>query len=239
MKIYNYDKDGLFTYSEDAFLDPEESKKQGKNVYLLPNDATFISPPKTDDDEVAVFNDKNWDIVKNYVGKKQINIITQEIAEVKKIGELPKDCHIITDKQIEQLNAYTKAIWEDDALVIKKSLPEFKLFKRTEINQARDLAEQGGFEYLGRVFDSDPISVQRMTLADNAALKSKMAGVPFSIEWTCKDNSKILLNEVEMLGMLPALTAYANELHTKASTLKSLIDKAETVEELEAIVWER
>ena len=34
----------------------------------------------------------------------------------------------------------------------QQPLEELKLIKREEINQARDAAEQGGFEYMGKIF---------------------------------------------------------------------------------------
>ena len=37
-----------------------------------------------------------------------------------------------------------------------------------EINLARDNAEQGGFEYMGKVFDSDQVSCQRISCAAQA-----------------------------------------------------------------------
>ena len=37
-------------------------------------------------------------------------------------------------------------------------LEEIKELKRQEINTARDATEQGGFEYMGKIFDSDQIS---------------------------------------------------------------------------------
>lgn len=237
VKIYNYDDDGIFTHAEEALIDPLESKKQAKPVCLMPANATSKAVKECGDNEVNKFVEGDWVVVKDYRGLKEVDLETQEISEVTEIGDLRANHYVISEAQIDELNSYTKALAVDGKLVIKKSLPEFKAFKRAEINQARDMAEQGGFGYLEKVFDSDTIAVQRMTLADNAALKSKMAGLPFSVEWTVKDNSKIELNTEQMLGMLPALTVYGNMLHIKASDLKTAIDSAQTVEELEAVVW--
>ena len=120
----------------------------------------------------------------------------------------------------------------------QQPLDELKQAKRDEINKARDEAEQGGFEYLGKVFDSDPVSCQRIALASQTALISKQAGQEFSVEWTCQDNSKILLSADETIGVSLALTSWSNSCHVKASELKALVDKAETKEEIDAISWE-
>ena len=118
------------------------------------------------------------------------------------------------------------------------TLDELKQAKREEINKARDNAEQGGFEYLGKMFDSDPVSCQRIALASQTALISKQASQEFSVVWTCQDNSKITLSADETIGMSLALTSWSNSCHVKASELKTLVDKAETKEELDAISWE-
>lgn len=118
----------------------------------------------------------------------------------------------------------------------KPSLDELKEAKREEINKARDEAEQGGFEYMGKVFDSDPISCQRISCAAQS-----MALMPASEEnkivWTCQDNSTIELTAAELSGLVVALSQWSIKCHTKASELKAQIDAAKTAEELEAIVW--
>lgn len=120
----------------------------------------------------------------------------------------------------------------------ERPLEELKALKREEINKARDNAEQGGFEYLGKMFDSDPVSCQRIALASQTALISKQASQEFSVEWTCQDNSKIILSADETIGLSVALTKWSNECHIRAGKLKILIDEAKTKEEVDAINWE-
>ena len=110
--------------------------------------------------------------------------------------------------------------------------------KREEINTARDNAEQGGFEYLGKVFDSDPVSCQRIALASQTAMMCKQAGQEFTVIWTCQDNTTIELDADTMMGVLIALTQWSNTCHTKASALKEQLELATTEEEINAINWE-
>ena len=114
------------------------------------------------------------------------------------------------------------------------TLDELKTEKREEINQARDAAEQGGFEYLGKTFDSDQISAQRISMAAQA-----MALAPdgTTITWTCQDNSTIDLTAQELVGLVVALATWSNACHEKATALKAQIDAAKTAEELEKITW--
>ena len=65
MIFYTYDeKTKEYTGTQNAFIDPLETKKQGKNVYLKPANSTNIKPtlkPSTDND-MLVFNGKEWQI---------------------------------------------------------------------------------------------------------------------------------------------------------------------------------
>lgn len=116
-------------------------------------------------------------------------------------------------------------------------LSVLKLQKRDEINKERDKAEQNGFEYLGKIFDSDVISCVRIQGAAQLAALSTMTHNDTNIEWTCKDNTTINLTPTELLGLSAALAQWSNECHKKATELKEKIEKAQTKEELDEIVW--
>ena len=153
-----------------------------------------------------------------------------------------------TATELEKMNKYCQfdKIEETDKTyfeyngeyVCEVPLDELKQAKRDEINKARDNAEQGGFLYLGKMFDSDPISCQRIALASQTALISMQSQADFSVEWTCQDNSKITLSAEQTIGMSITLTQWSNSCHIKATELKNLIKNATTVEELEEICWD-
>lgn len=119
----------------------------------------------------------------------------------------------------------------------KPSLEELKIIKRAEINAARDAAEQGGFEYMGKVFDSDQVSCQRISCAAQAMQMAAMTEDVPTITWTCQDNSTIELTAKELMGLVVALAEWSNICHQKATKLKEQIEAAETEEELEKIQW--
>jgi hypothetical protein len=109
-----------------------------------------------------------------------------------------------------------------------------KLIAKARITKARDVEESAGFTAFGKTIDSDAASIQRISLAVQAA---QAIGESFSIEWTCQDNSTITL-DYTMMQALPAFMAQAgNALHVKARTLKSQIDTAVSLEEIEAVQW--
>lgn len=188
MKVYFYDEiTKEFTMSADALKDPLESKIQGKDVWLLPANATFDEPLPSKDGYKVVYNN-GW-----------------------KYEKLP-----------------------EPEVTPEPTLDELKLLKRAEINSARDRTEQGGFEYLGKTFDSDPISCQRISTAAQAIA---LASDDTAIVWTCQDNTTISLNKTQLAGMVGALAQHSNSCHQKATALKAEVEKAKTKEELEKITW--
>lgn len=122
--------------------------------------------------------------------------------------------------------------------VPKQPLDELKALKREEINQARDNAEQGGFEYMGKIFDSDQVSCQRISCAAQAMSVLTMSAETPTITWTCQDNTTIDLSASELMGLVVALAQWSNSCHEKATALKAQIDACTGKEELDAITWE-
>ena len=140
----------------------------------------------------------------------------------------------MTEMEVEQ--AYD-GNWYLKGYAPQKPLDELKALKREEINQARDNAEQGGFEYMGKIFDSDQVSCQRISCAAQAMSVLTMSAETPTITWTCQDNTTIDLSASELMGLVVALAQHSNECHQKATELKAKIDACESQEELDAISW--
>ena len=119
----------------------------------------------------------------------------------------------------------------------KPGLAELKLAKRAEINAQRDAAEQGGFFYMGKTFDSDIVSCIRIQGAALSMQAAIMAEEVPSITWTCQDNTTIELTAQELMGLSVALAEWSNTCHQKATELKTQIENATSEEELENISW--
>ena len=153
-----------------------------------------------------------------------------------------------TATELEKMNKYCQfdKIEETDKeyfmynaeYVSEVPLEELKQAKREEINKARDKAEQGGFEYLGKVFDSDIVSCIRIQGAAQSMQAAAMSEEVPTITWTTQDNSTVELTAQDLLGLSVALAEWSNTCHEKATALKAQIDAAETSEELENITWE-
>jgi hypothetical protein len=115
------------------------------------------------------------------------------------------------------------------------TMEELKLQKWQAVQAKRDQLEQSGFMFLNHPIDSDPIAVQRISIATLAAQAAHAAGQPFQVAWKCKDDHVLPLDLTGMMGMSAALAMYANGLHTYGRTLKDAIYAVETQDALDAI----
>lgn len=98
MKVYRYNEEKIFVGEEEALLNPLETKIQGKNVYLLPANATF-EKPKLKENEIAIFEGGKWNYYKNILGKYYYENGLHEITDL-------KDKHLVlTDEEVAKINS--------------------------------------------------------------------------------------------------------------------------------------
>lgn len=117
------------------------------------------------------------------------------------------------------------------------TLEELKERKWAVIKTERDRLEQSGVPYLGKILDSDTLSVQRVAIAVQAAQAAIAAEQPFTLEWTTQDNTPLTMDAAQVVGMSVALAQYSDSLHQTARGIRERIEAAKTAEELEAIKW--
>lgn len=126
MLVYNYDP---FTkeYTDycEASLDPAQSKIEGKDVYLIPDYATTVKPPKAKANEVCIYND-GWQIMADYRGKYIVNDGMQPLI-YDKIGNLPEGYIIITENQANKIQ-------EDDLYYV---ISDGKLIKNPNYDEQK------------------------------------------------------------------------------------------------------
>ena len=139
---------------------------------------------------------------------------------------------------------YAEQGWKQvaDNYELPRDLTLEKLAKRQKINAAKDAAEAASpFVYLGKQFDFDSLSRERLNVAIQLAQSLKIAGIPGAqkvTDWKLYDNTLIELT-VDMLCSMPqAFAEKSATLHAKAWWLKARVDAATMLEELDAIAWE-
>lgn len=115
-----------------------------------------------------------------------------------------------------------------------RTLDECKEDKWAEIKDKRSQAEYGGFYWNNILFDSDPISQQRIS----GAVQLALANPNFKINWVVKDNSIIELNKEQMTDVGLTLGKFVESVFNKSQQLRIQLDNATTKEEVERINWE-
>lgn len=124
-----------------------------------------------------------------------------------------------------------------DDFTLPTPIEQLKKSKESQMKLQRDTLESSGFPYLSKVFDSDAKSIQRLSIAVQAATTAVSQGQSLSFNWTTADNSVLTMTAEELLGLPIALAGYANELHQKYRAIKEAIESCTSKEELEAIQW--
>lgn len=137
--IYQYDSDtGEYLNKQVADKDPEETKKRGEFIPLVPAYATLVKPPEVDNGHVAVFVNGAWEDKLDYrdfftvnkklyvteittIDKPEGIIINSDLAE--KIKNNPEDYKIVDDKVVEKTQ-------EDKEKERKEKLALLSLTKR-------------------------------------------------------------------------------------------------------------
>lgn len=120
MNVYKYDEiTKEYTGVETAHLDPLESKAQGKDVFLLPANATFTAPLIVKEGYAQVFKDGVWNYVEDHRGE-QYWLADDEFGtpakEMKELGAFPegavftapeKPLKLAKKEKWDEVNAWT------------------------------------------------------------------------------------------------------------------------------------
>lgn len=159
MIIYNYDEiTHEYLGQSYADLDPQETADQGKDVYLIPANATTVKPPAQKKDKARVWQDTEWQYVADYRAdyyKVSSSLSVEDITELgnipegyilvsKELGNLIKenpDDYIIDDNEVREKTAAEKEAEEEDRI------SHLKCTKRVFIL----MLEQLGFDYFEQI----------------------------------------------------------------------------------------
>ncbi|MDL2280308.1 DUF4376 domain-containing protein [Selenomonadales bacterium OttesenSCG-928-I06] len=151
--------------------------------------------------------------------------------------------------EITEMAAYMLAeneILENNEIVDISNTKEYKDQKIVkakdqkwqEIKNIRDAKEREPFFYLEKYFDFDNLASERLNWAISAARSALEIGEEFSVEWTCADNTTILLNAAQILNIPFAVAQRTVAVHSKARQYRQQIEEATTTKKVEKIVWE-
>jgi len=92
MNIYRYDgTTGEYLGTSEARLDPLESQNTGKDVYLIPANATTDAPATAGENQAAVYSGGKWSLVDDYRGQKYWNKDTGAVVTIEDLGAVSTD----------------------------------------------------------------------------------------------------------------------------------------------------
>lgn len=224
MKFYLYDeKTKQFIKEQEGYLDPLETKAQGKNVYIVPPFSTTEKPDLTSlkDNEILVFKGGKWQIEQEfYVGK----IVD---CQGERVSKYVTDNDLTFEKCDEGFKIVEKPLPKE------KTLEELKEEKHAELKQImRNKRQNVKVNYDNDTFDANEEAQSNMIVLLKAFdLGAQAVSIRSSTEETrvfdkehCQELSLIMLNAVQ-------------EIYNQYWVLKDLLANCETVEEVEAISW--
>lgn len=225
MKFYLYDeKTKQFLKEQEGYLDPLETKAQGKNVYIAPPFSTTEKPNLTSlkDNEILVFKDNKWQVEQEfYVGK----IVDCQGERVSKY---------VTDNGLtfEKCDGGFKIV--EKPLPKEKTLEELKEEKHAELKQImRNKRQNVKVNYGNDTFDANEEAQSNMIVLLKAFdLGAQTVSIRSSTEEThvfdkdhCQELSLIMLSAVQAI-------------YDQYWELKNRLAACETIAEVEAIAWQ-
>ena len=217
MIVYIYDeKTKESTGTQNAFLDPLETKKQGKNVYLVPANATDKKPLKTKENQAVIFNGSEWEIVADYRNKTYY--IGTEQHEMKELGDLPDGA---TFEPVEP----------------EKTLDELKSEKLSELTMITS-------KFDNQLVNTDMIIKSSLGFSINADLRSQnnlrgliAVGIE-PVNFVTADNSVKSLTLEQLNILLNECAQNVQHLYLLKWQYREQIEQAKTLEELNAIKFQ-
>ena len=128
-----------------------------------------------------------------------------------------------------------KAMWD--------STQEYELNTKkdmliTMLNDARESLSATGVVFDGMRFQTKEGDRQKIHLAAQSALVSKVTNQPFSKEWIAEDNSVVSLDADKMIALSELVTKREEELVFRAKAVKDKVRSAKTESELPDVMAE-
>lgn len=135
MNLYNYDKNTKEYLSTTlASADPMETKIRGEFVPLIPACATLIEPPKTGENEVAIFNGKAWEIKKDFRVSHKICDENFNIKDITEIGEI-EEKYLVTADMAKLIKENPNNFKIQNEEIAQKTEEEYQEFLNNKIKK--------------------------------------------------------------------------------------------------------
>ena len=216
MQVYKYDEQTKeYICTEQALINPLESELQGKEIYLLPANATF-EKPNLQEGFASVFNGK-WENIEDNRGKEywlDTDTFGTPAKTMKDLGAFPAGA------------VFTAPV---------KTIELLKAAKLTELKSIRDAEEVKPIEYKGNLYDYDEKARDRISAA---IIALSLQGEGATIDWTTADNQDVKVTADDLRAIVAAIAVRSNALHVKYRKAKAQVEVAGSAEEVNAVCME-
>ena len=135
MNLYNYDKNTKeYLSTTIASADPMETKIKGEFVPLVPAYATLLEPPKTGENEVAIFNGEAWEIKKDFRVSHKICDENFNIKDITEIGEI-EEKYLVTADMAKLIKENPNNFKIQNEEIAQKTEEEYQEFLNNKIKK--------------------------------------------------------------------------------------------------------
>ena len=224
MKYYLYDeKTKQFLKEQEGYLDPLETKAQGKNVYIVPPFSTTEKPDLTSlkDNEILVFSGNKWQVEQEFYVGKIVDCQSERVSKYVNDNDLG----------FEPCDDGFKIV--EKPLPKEKTLEELKEEKHAELKSIMQSKRDAlTCEYNNDVFDCNEQAQSNMTSQISFA---NLGMKEFSIRSTNEHTHTFTSAQLVELATLMSKTV--NDLYSEYWDLKNALYECKTKEEIDKIEW--
>lgn len=228
MKCNLYDNDFFYVGEGVCQLDPMESRKQGKEVYLMPANSTLEPIPELAIDEIAKFENNAWVKVKDVSNNIYYDIDNGSSVKFQ-FGDIVDNAKYTLVKPNSQYS-YQKFVsdsWNPDLEKYKEHYKQVAKIKEVEkINE--------GFIYNSHWFDCDSKAQTFISGLLSAVNAGNIQGIQ---GFTTKDNVDINLTAQQIKELHLAGLIHLKTCHEWKRTKYTEIDSCQTLGELQGIEY--
>ena len=226
MNVYKYNEDTKeYISTEQAMIDPLETKKQGKNIYLLPANATFTAPTEAQEGYVNVWNGTAWEQVEDNRGVEYWlpeDAYGAPAKIMKKLGALPEGATTVAPEQtLEELKA--AKIKEAGTLFAQKR------------DTIRFIDLPSGKNY---GFDCASEDITNFMAAYTPLMIEKSGGTGYKVWLNQTNKGLVTLDYADMKFVYDTVRTSQLEAYTWYEAIKVQINACTTKEELDNITLE-
>ena len=221
MKFYLYDeKTKQFLKEQEGYLDPLETKAQGKNVYIVPPFSTTEKPDLTilKDNEILVFNGDKWQVEQEFYVGKVVD------CQGERVLRYVTDNDLTFEKCDEGFRIVEKQ---------EKTLDELKEEKHAQLKSIMQSKRNAlTCEYADDVFDCNEQAQNNMTSLMGFA---NLGTVEFSIRST--NERTHTFNNTQLIELATLMSKAINDLYNEYWQYKNTLYECKSKEEIVEIEW--